>query len=38
MQAVKQIFSSSLLLLGYGTKELITHLHFKIKGGFFAGI
>lgn len=28
MEAVKQSFSSSLLLLGYGTEESIAHLHF----------
>lgn len=37
MKAVKQIFCSSLLLLGYGTEELIAHPCFKIKAGFFSG-
>lgn len=37
MKAVKQSFSSSLLLLGYDTEELIVHPHFRIKGILFSG-
>lgn len=36
MKAVKQSFWSSLLVLGYGTEELIAHPHFRIKGILFS--
>lgn len=36
MKAVKQSFSSSLLLLGYGTGESIANPHFRRKGMLFS--
>lgn len=35
VKTVKQVCSSSLLLLDYGTEELIAYTLFKIKGAFF---